>query len=56
MTKAKLTSQDIVRLNREYTFFSWSVQSQMNPIPMVRAEAFTSGMRTASAIWISHPN
>ena len=34
----KLTSQEIVRLNREYTFFSWSVQSQMNPIPMTRAE------------------
>ena len=34
----KLTSQEIVTLNKEYTFFSWSVQSQMNPIPMVRAE------------------
>jgi len=34
----KLTSQEIVRLNREFTFFSWSVQSQMNPIPMTRAE------------------
>ena len=35
---SKLTSQEIVRLSREYTFFSWSVQSQMNPIPMVKAE------------------
>jgi len=34
----KLTSQEIVALNKEYTFFSWSVQSQMNPIPMVKAE------------------
>ncbi|OGO38434.1 MAG: hypothetical protein A2W35_13795 [Chloroflexi bacterium RBG_16_57_11] len=25
-------------MNREYTFFSWSVQSAANPIPMVRAE------------------
>jgi len=25
-------------MNREYTFFSWSVQSATNPIPMVRAE------------------
>jgi taurine--2-oxoglutarate transaminase len=34
----KLTSQEIVDLNKEYTFFSWSNQRQVNPIPMVRAE------------------
>jgi taurine--2-oxoglutarate transaminase len=34
----KLTSQEIVALNKEYTFFSWSVQAQTNPIPMARAE------------------
>ena len=34
----KLTAQQIVELNKEYTFFSWSVQSAINPIPMVRAE------------------
>ncbi len=34
---AKLTSQQIVDLNKEYTFFSWSNQSQVNPIPMVKA-------------------
>jgi taurine--2-oxoglutarate transaminase len=35
---AHLTAQEIVNLNREYTFFSWAVQSQTNPIPMVRGE------------------
>ncbi len=33
-----LSSQEIVELNRAYTFFSWSVQSATNPIPMVRSE------------------
>jgi len=35
---AALTSQEIVSLSKEYTFFSWSVQSQVNPIPVGRAE------------------
>lgn len=34
----KLTSQEIVDLSREYTFFSWSVQGQVNPIPVEKAE------------------
>ncbi len=34
----KLSSQEVVQLSREYTFFSWSVQSQVNPIPVERAE------------------
>jgi len=34
----KLTSQEIVDLNRDYTFFSWSVQGQVSPIPVERAE------------------
>lgn len=34
----KLTSQEIIDLNRKYTLFSWSVQSAVNPIPMVKAE------------------
>ena len=34
----QLTSQEIVKYNREHTFFSWSVQSAVNPIPMARAE------------------
>ncbi|MFN3741468.1 MAG: aminotransferase class III-fold pyridoxal phosphate-dependent enzyme [Anaerolineales bacterium] len=33
-----LSAQEIVEWSREYTFFSWSVQSQVNPIPAVRAE------------------
>jgi taurine--2-oxoglutarate transaminase len=33
-----LSAQEIVSLSREYTFFSWSVQSQAAPIPMIRAE------------------
>lgn len=36
--KQKLTAQEIVDLNKEYTFFSWSVQGQVNPIAMVHAE------------------
>jgi len=35
---AKLTSQEIIDLSREYTFFSWSVQGQVNPIPVGKAE------------------
>jgi taurine--2-oxoglutarate transaminase len=34
----ELTAQEIVNLNREYTLFSWSVQSATSPIPMARAE------------------
>ncbi len=34
----KLTSQEIIDLSKEYTFFSWSVQGQVNPIPVGRAE------------------
>ncbi len=33
-----LSAQEIVDLNKEYTFFSWSVQGATNPIPMTRAE------------------
>ncbi len=35
---SNLTSKEIVDLNREYTFFSWSNQGQVNPIPVTRAE------------------
>jgi taurine---2-oxoglutarate transaminase len=35
---SKLTTQEIVQMNREYTFFSWSVQGQTNPIPVEKAE------------------
>ncbi len=33
-----MSAAEIVRLNREHTFFSWSVQSAVDPIPAVRAE------------------
>jgi taurine--2-oxoglutarate transaminase len=33
-----MTAQEMVALNREYTFFSWSVQSAAAPIPVTRAE------------------
>ncbi|MBN2549445.1 MAG: aminotransferase class III-fold pyridoxal phosphate-dependent enzyme [Anaerolineales bacterium] len=33
-----MTAQEMVALNREYTFFSWSVQASANPIPIARAE------------------
>jgi taurine---2-oxoglutarate transaminase len=34
----KYTSDEIVKMNREFTFFSWSVQGQVNPIPVEKAE------------------
>lgn len=30
----RLTGEEIVKLNREHTFFSWSVQKDVNPIPV----------------------
>jgi taurine--2-oxoglutarate transaminase len=35
---SKFTSQEIVQMNREFIFFSWSVQGQVNPIPVEKAE------------------
>jgi taurine---2-oxoglutarate transaminase len=37
-SKTKLSTQEIVKFNKDYTLFSWSVQSSTNPIPMERAE------------------
>jgi taurine--2-oxoglutarate transaminase len=34
----RLTADEILRLNREYTFFSWSAQARVNPIVIDRAE------------------
>ena len=34
----KLTSKEMIDLSKEYTFFSWSVQGQVNPIPVTKAE------------------
>lgn len=36
--KTHLSSEEIIRQNREYTLFSWSIQSATNPIPISRAE------------------
>jgi len=33
-----LSAQQIIDLNKEYTFFSWSVQSATNPIPISKAQ------------------
>jgi taurine--2-oxoglutarate transaminase len=33
-----VNNEEIVNLNREYVFFSWSVQSKVNPIAAVRSE------------------
>lgn len=33
-----MSTKDLVNLNKEFTFFSWSVQSATNPIPITRAE------------------
>ena len=35
---SRLTTDEILRLNREYTFFSWSAQSKINPIVIDHAE------------------
>ena len=35
---SRMSAQEMVALNREYVFFSWSVQSAINPIPVERAE------------------
>jgi taurine--2-oxoglutarate transaminase len=33
-----MTGEEIVRLNRDYTLFSWSTQGGLDPIPLERAE------------------
>jgi taurine---2-oxoglutarate transaminase len=38
ISEATLSTQEIINLNKEYTFFSWSVQASTNPIPISRAE------------------
>jgi len=39
MTKEPtMTAEEIVRLNREYTLFSWSAQGAVDPIPAVRSQ------------------
>ena len=36
--KESLTAEEIVQLSKQYTFFSWSIQSEVNPIPIDHAE------------------
>lgn len=38
MADNKLSAQEIVEYSRQYTFFSWSIQGQVRPIPVTRAE------------------
>jgi taurine--2-oxoglutarate transaminase len=38
MTKQNLTANEIISLNREYTFFSWSIQNAVAPIPIIKGE------------------
>ena len=33
-----MNNEEIIRLNREYTFFSWSAQGSVDPIPIARAD------------------
>lgn len=33
-----LTTREIVQQNKDYTFFSWSIQATTNPIPIARAK------------------
>ena len=38
LDKDRLSADEIARMSREYTFFSWVVQSEVNPIPIDHAE------------------
>ncbi len=38
VTRHRLSSEEILRLNREHTFFSWSAQAKIDPIVIDRAE------------------
>ncbi len=33
-----MTGQEIINLNREYVFFSWAIQAQVNPLAATRSE------------------
>ncbi|MEJ2737650.1 MAG: aminotransferase class III-fold pyridoxal phosphate-dependent enzyme, partial [Anaerolineae bacterium] len=33
-----MKNEEIIHLNREYTFFSWSAQGTVDPIPVARAD------------------
>lgn len=38
MSKQAPSGEEVVQLNREYTFFSWAVQSAVNPVPVAKAQ------------------
>ena len=38
LDKGNTSAQEVVRLNREYAFFSWTVQSATQPIPVAQAK------------------
>src|SRR5512139_1553525 len=38
LNNISLSAKEIINLNREFTFFSWSVQSATNPIPISKAD------------------
>lgn len=38
MSSTKLSAAEIIALNRKHVFFSWAVQSAIDPIPVERAE------------------
>ncbi|MGQ9490342.1 MAG: hypothetical protein ACUVR4_07160 [Anaerolineae bacterium] len=46
-----MNTQEITALNRDYTFFTWSVQSQVQPLTAVRGEGvyFWDGTGTATS-------
>ncbi len=38
VAQERMTSEEIVRLSKEHTFFSWSVQGAVDPIAIDHAE------------------
>ena len=40
-TPEGLSPEEILRLNREHVFFSWSVQNEVNPIPIAGGQGLT---------------
>jgi len=38
MTATPMSTEEMVALSKQYTFFSWAAQDAVNPIPMTRAE------------------
>ena len=51
-----MTAREIVQLSKEYTFFSWSVQSQVNPIPVTKADGVYFGDADGKRYLDFHPN